>query len=565
MSETIINQIGNWNPQLFREIKGRLNKKNLGIATFISLTIQFLVFLFMRGQLPESYQTYHRYCVGTPPPDAYNDYYYGNSVGNNYCVKDAFGSITHIFHQLWWLDLFVALSVVGIFILLVGGTYMLIADLSKEENKGTLNFIRLSPQSAKNIFIGKILGVPILVYFICLLAIPFHLIAGIMAHISLPLIFVFYLVTIFSCVFFYHGALLYGLISSSLMGFQSFFGSGMVLFFLLCATPMALHDNMILHNSLDWLIMFYPAAILPYVIHSSLINPDTVYFLKLSELQGLQFYGQTLWDNLFSATGFMVLNYSIWSYWLSQGIKRRFHNPLTTLITKKQSYWITACFMVMNLGFILQNQNSYIYDTFALGLFFNLCLFLVLTAALSPHRQELQDWIRYRHQKANRRNLLRDLILGEKTPSTLAIALNILMTIMYFTPGILIFNAYKDEKIGLLWGLVLCGITALLYASISQFILYLKTPKRAIWAGVIISSMMIFPYIILGIMNFNPGDHWLWLFTMLPVIATRDYMPSMMFFSLMTQVVAIAVFNTQITRQLKKAGQSETKTILAHS
>ena len=49
--------------------------------------------------------------------------------------------------------------------LLVMGTYLLIADLSREERRGTLNFIRMSPESAKNILLGKLLGVPILVYF----------------------------------------------------------------------------------------------------------------------------------------------------------------------------------------------------------------------------------------------------------------------------------------------------------------------------------------------------------------------------------------------------------------
>ena len=34
---------------------------------------------------------------------------------------------------------------------------MLVADLVREEKRGTLNFIRLSPQSAQQIFVGKVL------------------------------------------------------------------------------------------------------------------------------------------------------------------------------------------------------------------------------------------------------------------------------------------------------------------------------------------------------------------------------------------------------------------------
>ncbi len=564
MKEKILNQIGNFNPQLFREIKGRLKSRNIIIASIISLIGQFLVFTFLQGQLYQKYDTFHRYCVGTPPADMYNDYYSGYPLNNNYCVRDSLGNITHIFYQLWWLDLFIALSIVGIFALLVGGTYMLISDLSKEENKGTLNFIRLSPQSAKTIFIGKILGVPILIYYACLLAIPFHITAGILAHVSLPLIFLFYLVTIFSCAFFYQASLVYGLVSSSLMGFQSFLGSGIVLLFLFCATIITMEGNMITHNSIDWLTLFYPGIMLPYLVNSTFIQPDTVYFLKLSNLQELQFYGQSFWNNLFSGTGFMILNYSLWTYWLSQGLKRRFHNPLTTLISKTQSYGITACFMVINLGFILQrNETYYVQENFAIGLGFNLSLFLILTASLSPHRQELQDWARYSRQTSKHRNLFRDLILGEKSPSTLAIALNIAMTIVYFIPSIFLFSINQEDKIGMIWGILLGGMIALLYATITQFMLYLKTPKRSLWAGITLSAMIILPYIILGILHLSPGEHWLWLFTMLPIVATKEYLTGIILFNFLTQFLAIALFTTQITKQLLKEGESETKAILA--
>ncbi|RQH23304.1 hypothetical protein D5R40_27115 [Okeania hirsuta] len=49
-------------------------------------------------------------------------------------------------------------------VILIGGVYMLVADLAKEKRLGTLNFIRLSPQSIQKILLGKLLGVPILIY-----------------------------------------------------------------------------------------------------------------------------------------------------------------------------------------------------------------------------------------------------------------------------------------------------------------------------------------------------------------------------------------------------------------
>ena len=55
----------------------------------------------------------------------------------------------------------------------------MINDLAKEEQRGTLNFIRLSPQTEQSILFGKMLGVPSLVYLFIILSIPLHLWSGI--------------------------------------------------------------------------------------------------------------------------------------------------------------------------------------------------------------------------------------------------------------------------------------------------------------------------------------------------------------------------------------------------
>ena len=87
-----------------------------------------------------------------------------------------------------WLDLFIILSIIGTISLLVVGTYLLIADLIREESRGTLNFIRQTPQSAHNILLGKVLGVPVLLYIFILLLFPLHLMAGFKAQIPFGLI-----------------------------------------------------------------------------------------------------------------------------------------------------------------------------------------------------------------------------------------------------------------------------------------------------------------------------------------------------------------------------------------
>ena len=130
-------------------------------------------------------------------------------------------------------NIFLSLSIIFIFTLLVGGTYALINNLAQEERRGTLNFIRLSPQSETSILIGKLLGVPILIYIITLTAVPLHLWAGYSADIAWGDILGFYAILTACCIFFYSAALLFALVGGWLSGFQPWLGSGAVLLFLI--------------------------------------------------------------------------------------------------------------------------------------------------------------------------------------------------------------------------------------------------------------------------------------------------------------------------------------------
>jgi len=138
MIATIIDRLTETNPQIMREWQGRLTPKNISIASVISLVGQLLVYLYYQNLLPVA-AGFSRYCTANPPNN--NDYYHYSGI--KYCIQDLNGEWM-IISRLWWLDIFTFLSITGIFALLVVGTYQLIADLSGEERRGTLNFIRLS-------------------------------------------------------------------------------------------------------------------------------------------------------------------------------------------------------------------------------------------------------------------------------------------------------------------------------------------------------------------------------------------------------------------------------------
>jgi hypothetical protein len=577
MIPKLIERIGESNPQLFRELKGRLKPRNLTIASGISLVGQLLVYLYYQATLPGDRasftgETFNRYCLGSPPAgwSGYAPYPYSN---DNYCVKDMLGNWM-LNWQLWWLDIFTCLSLVAIFALLVAGSYMLIADLSREERRGTLNFIRLSPQSAKSILWGKMLGVPAMLYLAMGLVVPLHLAAGLSARIPLELIVCFYGVLAVSCAFFFSASLLFGIVTTGLGGFQPWLGSGVVLCFLFGMTGFVMSGTFATETPFDWLALLYPGTILSYLVHATFLPPKTIGYLALEgsahwESEGLinvHWYGQTLWLNVWTGVSFILINYAVWIYWFGQALKRRFHNPLATLWSKGQSYIISSCFAGIVLGFTIQTTNSSaLYGGYSLLQVFTLFFFLILIAGLSPERQTLQDWARYRHQMSrDRRNLVKELMWGENSPSTIAIALNLFIFAAFIIPSILLFPL-EENKTEVLAGLLINISTILMYAAIAQFILMMKSQKRTVWASTIITALIFFP---LGIMAlFGSGEPArtaiFGLFSVASIWSVEYTTMTAVCFSMLGQWLAIAVFGLQMTRQLRKAGESETQALLS--
>ena len=163
-----IDSVGDWNPQLFRELRGKLTVKNLMITVVVSLTVQSFIYSAFKLM--------------------------------------SFRVVDYIIPPL----------------LIVVGSYLLSQDLAKEYTQRTLEFIRLTPQSSQSILIGKILGVPILIYIGILVAIPFHFVSSFWIQefdwyvaLSLPLVLATYIFWIVKAWLFYNFSLLYTLYTLS--------------------------------------------------------------------------------------------------------------------------------------------------------------------------------------------------------------------------------------------------------------------------------------------------------------------------------------------------------------
>ena len=558
------------NPQFFREIKGRLKTRNVVIAAALSVTTQFLAVIFLLGKLPD---------LGFRPCGRYGTTLIYGEFNNGLCYTKNDSGNWLVNWQLWWLDLFIILSFISIAALLVFGTYLLITDLVKEEKRGTLNFIRLTPQSASSILAGKLLGVPILLYMAIAFLFPLHLIAGLQSHISLSLILAFDTAVVASCTFFYLLAMLWSLIDLSIdSSFKSWLFSGVLGYMFLFSSAVILEGNLQLDSFFAWTLIFHPGTVIAYLIDATYLPFGTTYFLSTEDLTTLSFYGQAFWTNAATGISLILVNLGLWSYWVWSVLKRRFHNPERTILSKLHSYYLTLWFAIVALGFTL--QKDYLHDNafyeltnkFSpfqqhlnnnfLCLQVGLSIFgLGLILALTPNRQTLHNWARYRHQTTNN-SLGKELILGESSPSTLAIGINLAIAIAFISPSMLFILAPSQRY--LFWGLLLSATSVMLCAVIVQLIQTSKNRRNFVWSIVTVASMIIVPPLCLGIAGItSEAVPSLWLFGIFPTNAVQFASTGAIALTLLGQWLAIAVISLQMTRKLKQAGASETKILMS--
>ncbi len=634
MMGNFFDKVGDWNPQFIREIKGRLKLFPILVTAAISLLGQVVLGLIQLGQYPEKkYSITAEYCLlgkdyQKQLQDLYKvvdkiqkQVYYFSSKANfdleklnaakeqlkasqleQKRVNDIlysgkfFCPIEQINFQSWWRDhweyIFTSLSVVFVFALLVGGTYLLINNLAQEEHRHTLNFIRLSPQSEMSILTGKMLGVPILVYWLTALAIPLHVVSGKAAGISFSHIFSFYAVLVGSCIFFFSAALLFTLSTRFLGGFQPWLGSGAILMFLMFTSGLSSSSFYVNHGAV-WFMMFSPMFAIEHLF-PNLFGRGYPYSSSQT-FTNLQFFHIPVGSTLIGIVGTHLVNFGLWTYGIWQGLERRFRNPNTAMISKVQSYWLVGGMQVLLWGFTFQKNSNYYPPTyFGKGsyyepnyqitsnlpafIIFNLALLFGLMLVLSPQRQTIQDWARYRHQGGSSRqgwkhSLFGDFLLGEKSPSLVAIAVNLLIMLIPGTIWVLLapsLNVRQNNvldwmindagRFKILIGVAMFFTIMLINATITQRMLILKTSKRYFWAIGTVGAVMFLPPIILQMINLTPQKNALpWLMSIFPWAGLADASTLYVGMIFIFEVVVLAALTYFLTKKIQKEGESETK------
>jgi hypothetical protein len=454
MTREWMNRLGNWNPQLLRELRGRLKGRSVTVAIVSSATVQILLLLIFE--------------------DRYGD------------ARD-------------WLELFRIISWLLVYGLLVAGSYTLISDIIQEQQRGTLDFIRLSPRSSQTILLGKLLGIPILPYISVALTIPLHLVCAGLAGVSGGLLLSFYVILLGITSFIFTLALVVAFLNNTSLTRGNRQGAAALSF---CALiVLFLIPGFMAWNNI-YLWGYFNSEIWPSFNTG---NGAILYWFYLPISQ-----------NIWLAHGFTLLNLGIGTYFFWQVLQRRFQNSSATFISKKQSYGLVAYSQILALGFFLRsNMVSEVYEVGLLTLYvLNFILFLVLIGLLSPSRQLLLDWNRY-----ERRNygFWANLIWVEKSPAIVAIALNLLIAYGLLIPWIRFGIATpQTRQISLFVFAALAGIV-LIYALIVQRILGAKIRNPTLWAAGTIVALLILPALTLTILQIFPEDALgLWTFLGFP-------------------------------------------------
>lgn len=525
-----------WNPQLFREVKGRFKRLPITIAVATSLAVQGAILLFFSMLLPEDDSTYSRYAC-----HANSDAFWCQVriVGDD----DNFplGAHVKVDWQLWCMDIFQTLSWLLPLVLLAAGTYVLINDLANEEKQGTLNFIRLSPQTSQSILLGKLLGVPILPIVAVVAAVPLHLFAAGIGNVGFGPVFAIYLLTIAACAFFYTTALFFALQGATQPSIGPILVAGAYFFFALS-------------------------------YHYSYYSYDRPHY----GWHGQWFY---VWigESLLPTVGFAVTILAVGTFWLWQAVNRRFRNPNRTLISKTQSYKLTACVQLFLFGFVLrQTSPGYEHSGDLMALLgMNLVWFLIIIGTLTPQRQPLLDWARFRHvsvaetpqnQRSVKRSLWQELFWGEDSPAVLAIAVNLLIPIGLFTPWILSWLSSDSfraaPQLRAFSSLVFFSLFMLICAVLVQLIMLSKFKHRGDLAIGLTAGIITIPPLLLALLHvYGLGSiaSALWLFTaigFIPLLA-QVVSPLTVFFSLIGCLGLFSLLTQRLVHRLHHAGASE--------
>jgi hypothetical protein len=534
-----LDKIGDWNPQLLREIRGRLKFRSLLVAVMVALLVQVIMILFFTQVTPGGICTGPlRTCPFTP-------------------------------WDRWWINQFRILSWVIPLMLFVNVVYTLVGDLLQEEKLGTFNFIRLSPRSSGSVLVGKILGVPMLGYIATLLFMPYHIVTSIAVKVDLGFLLSYYSIVLLMTLLLASFSVLTAFLSSN----STFIGSNQMSSLPIVWTGLTL-------------VFVWPVFIL-WNLQTVWREQSELFINSPASNLNIQWFTLPITSSSFLAHFFLFAQLITLLVVIWRLLGRRFYNPDTTVISKRQSYFLAAYLNVSAIGFFVHSartgdSDQIISDWLFLGTTYviNWILLLGISLSVSPKRQHLLDWVRYGAWHHHRHGydlgqLIQDLLWSEKSPATLAIVVNILISqiplwlfwqvqgrgtydrgdIFVTGPDVSINPSVTSLRFWIIQGSL--WLTILLYSLVIQLGKFLKTRNPDAWTAGAVIGLIFLPGTVLRVLSLMPEKYpALWLFFGSPWAALIHIKnPNSVVIAFMAQLVVIGILGAflygKLTQGLK--------------
>ena len=415
-NSVFIDRLGNWNPQLLRELRGRLKPHTVIAAVSFSVIFQIILLLI-------------------------------TSSSNSRPVAES-----------RWLDLWKIITWMLPYVTFTLGSYSIVNDIGQEQKRGTLNFIRLSPSPAWQILLGKMLGVPVLLYLFLGLMVPLHCFAGLQAGVSLPLIASVYLMLVPGCAICYSVVMLCGLLSET-QRLAHPQGKAFAVAVIACCAIAPLYMGW--NTTITWRPLLANPEIFGY--------PHPVVSWFLLPINNIGFVSHAFSLAVLGTTAFLL-----WRMLL-----RNFNKPRSSAIGKRQSYAIFAGIEVLALGFFLPTSlvDEQLATLSAILMYvLTVMLLLVLMLAICPQRQALLEWVRYDSPG------WKSLIWSDRSPLLVAVIIHLIVASVLLVPW-LFWIGIGTKKLVETGLLVLCTTnTILMYATFVQQVCATKIRNPMAWA-----------------------------------------------------------------------------------
>lgn len=430
-------------------------------------------------------------------------------VDYRYCLNEANPNLCEVAegqqsYRVNWIawndDVFRVLTLLIVFPLMGLGTFLITNNLAEEKRRGTLNFLQMSPRSPLTILGGKLMGVPICLYLAVGMVLPLHWFVGLNAGYGVGPLLGFDIVLVAQALIFYLAALVFSLSISNivLLTLHPWLLAAAVVGFHWCVY-LWVDSNMwrwydhTESMSIVWSFLFSPITALGYLVPNrsvDVVSLNANIFLGIFRVNFLEYVLLTM----VHALGWYVL--------LSHGLQRRYSNSETTLLKRRFSYPLTCIFMAIALGLSNSATADFndAFDVWVLVPFLCLLYCFGLMVALSPARQTLKDWARFRQSYTSQRlSLWQDLLIGDTSSPIIAIGLNFfLMTVIYISWNLWHhFDWFTVEEADpFIFGSCIALFVGSLVFNllVSQALLLLPRKKNWLWFGVIGSiSCLAFP------------------------------------------------------------------------